>query len=182
MARALVLLAEGVEELEAVTVIDVLRRGGVTVVAAGVAGDGPVVASRGVTLVPDAPLAAVVDEAFDVVVLPGGLGGVERLAADVRVRRLVQTRSAEGRFVAAICAAPLALDAAGVLPEGRFTCYPGIEARLRVGGRREEPVVDAGWLLTSQGPGTAMAFALRLIERLVGGDVRDRVARGLIAG
>lgn len=180
MARAVVLLAEGVEELEAVAIVDVLRRAGVEVIAAGLDGAAPVRASRGVVLVPDAPFEVDVAAAADAVVLPGGLGGTERLAADARVRALLRDRAARGALTGAICAAPLALDAAGVLPEGAFTCYPGIEARIEAGGRCVERVVDAGAVITSQGPGTAVEFALRLVERLVDRPTRDRVARGLL--
>ncbi|MCB9685465.1 MAG: DJ-1/PfpI family protein [Alphaproteobacteria bacterium] len=178
MARVLVPLAAGFEEIETATVVDVLRRGGIEVHLGGVDGPGPARGSRGIVFVPDGPLPTHDD--FDLVVLPGGMGGTEGMAACEPLLALLRARIAHDRPVAAICAAPLVLDRAGVLPEGAFTCYPGLEGRLSVGGRRDEPVVDAGIVTTSQGPGTAMAFALHLVERLAGRERRDEVARGLL--
>ncbi|HET8700409.1 MAG TPA: DJ-1/PfpI family protein, partial [Nitrococcus sp.] len=114
MARVLLPLAEGCEELEAVTVIDLLRRAGIDVVVAGLA-EGAVKASRGVVLTPDVALDAVLDQDFDMIVLPGGAGGAARLEADARVHRLLQRQADAGRYVAAICAAPKVLLAAGLL-------------------------------------------------------------------
>ena len=105
MARVLVPLAQGCEELEAVTVIDLLRRAGVDVVTAGL-DDQPVTASRGVRLIPDALLADVMEEDFDMIVLPGGLPGAEHLDQDERIHALLTSMSKSGRFTAAICAAP----------------------------------------------------------------------------
>jgi len=175
----LVLLAEGFEEIETTTVVDVLRRAGVEVVLAGLDGSDPVRGSRGLVVVPDGAFDRG-DEDFDLVVLPGGLGGAERLAESLDVRNLLRARVAAEQPVAAICAAPLALDAAGVLAEGGFTCYPGLETKLRVGGRQQDEVVAFTGVVTSQGPGTAMAFSLHLVERLEGAERRADVARGLL--
>lgn len=172
-------LAAGFEEIEAVTVIDVLRRASVRVVVAGVDGPGPVTGSRGIVVVPDRAWADADGDA-GWIVLPGGKGGAERLAEHPGVQAALAARSADGRPVAAICAAPFALDAAGLLQDAGFTCYPGWEARIRASGRRDEPVVDAGFVVTSQGPGTAMGFALHLVGRIRGASVRAEVAAGLL--
>ena len=180
MASALVPLAQGCEELEAVTVIDLLRRAGIEVISAGL-GDGPVTASRGVVLIPDIRLADILEEEFDMVVLPGGLPGADHLAADARLRRLLQRMADSGRYTAAICAAPKVLAAAGLLDGRRATAYPGILEALSAttiaidGGA----VVRDGKVITSRGPGTAMEFALELIALLAGTERRDEVARGL---
>jgi 4-methyl-5(b-hydroxyethyl)-thiazole monophosphate biosynthesis len=181
MARVLVPLAQGCEELEAVTVIDLLRRAGVEVVSAGL-DDGPVVASRGVVLMPDRELDRVKDEEFDMVVLPGGLPGADHLAADARIRELLQRMAGQGKYTAAICAAPKVLAAAGLLDGRRATAYPGVlqalsNAAIEIDGGA---VVQDGSVITSRGPGTAMEFALELIALLAGEEKRDEVARGLV--
>jgi 4-methyl-5(b-hydroxyethyl)-thiazole monophosphate biosynthesis len=179
MARVLIPLAQGCEELEAVTIIDLLRRAGIEVVSAGLA-QGPVTASRGTVLVPDTTLEAVLEDDFDMLVLPGGLPGADHLDRDPRIHRLLQRLSASGRYTAAICAAPKVLANAGLL-DGKFaTSYPGfLEPFPRVEAVAA-PVVADGKVITSRGPGTAMDFALQLIETLTDRDTRDRVEAQLV--
>jgi protein DJ-1 len=173
--RALVILAEGAEEMEATIVVDVLRRGEVEVVLAGLAGAEPVRCSRGVRIVPDTALADV-SGPFDVVILPGGMGGAERLAASPAVGEWLRKQVDEGRLVAAICAAPMALAAHGVLGGARMTCHPVVNDVISKHGRLvDEPVVEEAALVTSQGPGTAFLFALALVTRLQGAEVAARV-------
>jgi DJ-1 family protein len=179
MARALVLLAEGFEEIETATIVDVLRRAEVDVTLAGLHGGNATRGSRGMVFVPDTSLDEA-DRDVDLLVLPGGAQGAENLAADARVRAFLRERVDAGQPVAAICAAPLALDQAGVLREGAFTCYPGWESRLETKGRRHETVVESDVVVTSQGPGTAMDFALALVARLCGRAKSLEVARGLL--
>lgn len=177
MARVLVPLARGFEELEAITIIDLLRRAGIEVVVAGLE-DGPVRGSHDITVTPDTTLAAALGETFDMVALPGGLPGSDHLAADPRLRKLLQEMAASGRFTAAICAAPRALAAAGLLDGRRATSYPGALAEDVMAGLsyEEAAVVTDGKVITSRGPGTAMDFALALIGALAGQDKRDQVA------
>jgi 4-methyl-5(b-hydroxyethyl)-thiazole monophosphate biosynthesis len=181
MTRALIPLATGCEELEAVTLIDLLRRAGIEVVVAGLAA-GPVTASHGTVLVPDTTLAAVADQAFDLIVLPGGLPGADHLAADPLLRGLLQRQHARHGFTAAICAAPRVLAAAGLLAGKSATCYPGAmdPAAHPDITLVAEPVVIDGTVVTSRGPGTAMDFALVLIERLAGRARRDEVESKLL--
>jgi 4-methyl-5(b-hydroxyethyl)-thiazole monophosphate biosynthesis len=179
MASVLVPLAQGCEELEAVTVIDLLRRGGIEVVVAGLEGAGPVTASRGVKLLPDTDLDAALDRDYDMVVLPGGAGGAERLAADSRIQTLIARMLAAGRYTAAICAAPKALAAAGALAGRRATSYPGWLDGFTGIQYVEEPVVADDKIITSRGPGTAMDFALHLVEVLAGAGKRAEVEKGL---
>ncbi|MEY6432711.1 DJ-1 family glyoxalase III [Thioalkalicoccus limnaeus] len=180
MLRVLIPLAEGFEELEAVTLIDLLRRAAIEVVTAGMVA-GPVTASRGTVLVPDTELAAVADQSFDMILLPGGLPGADHLDQDPRVRELLTRHRSMDRYTAAICAAPKVLANAGLLDGRAATWYPGAldpAAYPSVRHRSDAVVVD-GKLVTSRGPGTAMDFALTLIELLVGQDRRSEVENQL---
>jgi 4-methyl-5(b-hydroxyethyl)-thiazole monophosphate biosynthesis len=178
MATVLVPLAQGCEELEAVTLIDLLRRAEIKVVVAGLAA-GPVTASRGVVLLPDVLLDEVLTETFDMIVLPGGLGGAQRLEADARIITLLKKMAADGRYTAAICAAPRVLATAGLLAGRQATAYPGTLDGLSEVQLSSAAVVQDGLVITSRGPGTAMDFALTLIERLCGRDRRDSVEAAL---
>ena len=179
MATVLVPLAQGCEELEAVTIIDLLRRAGVTVVVAGLEA-GAVTASRGVVLLPETTLSEILDrDDFDMVVLPGGLGGAQRLEADRRIAVLLRRMAEQNRYVAAICAAPQVLASAGLLNNREATAYPGILDGQKDIKMSSAAVVRDGTFITSRGPGTAMDFALTLIEILCGRDQRDTVEAAL---
>lgn len=177
--RVLIPLADGVEELEAVTVIDVLRRGGVEVTSAALGKTLPVKGSRGVVVLADAVWDALDTAAFDALVLPGGGKGTEALLADTRVIEAVQAFDGEGKYVAALCAAPTVLAAAGILEDRKATCYPTCAEEL---GRSYDnaPVIADGNVITSQGPGTAMLFALVLVQHFAGDEAARRVADGLL--
>ena len=176
MATVLVPLANGCEELEAVTVIDLLRRAGITVITAGLE-EGPVTCSRGTVLVPDTTLDAVMDQELDMIVLPGGLPGADNLNQDPRIHSLLKKLAANGKPVAAICAAPKVLATAGLLDGRQATSYPGSLDGMdtRNLDYRQQAVVVDGNVITSRGPGTAMDFALTLIETLLGKEARDAV-------
>jgi 4-methyl-5(b-hydroxyethyl)-thiazole monophosphate biosynthesis len=180
MAKVLVPLAAGCEELEAVTIVDLLRRAGVEVVMAGLQ-PGIVKASRGTQLVPDASLDSVLRDEFDMVVLPGGMPGARHLKEDGRVQALLKRLAAEGRYTAAICAAPMALAEAGLLSGRKATAYPGVLEKLGLPDveLQNQAVVRDGTVITSRGPGTAMDFALELIEILADRDTRREVEAGL---
>jgi 4-methyl-5(b-hydroxyethyl)-thiazole monophosphate biosynthesis len=180
MASVLVPLAQGCEELEAVTVVDLLRRAGIEVFTAGLDAR-PVCASRGMTLIPDMILDAALQLEFDMIVLPGGLPGADHLRDDPRVISLLKKMAAADRYTAAICAAPRVLAHAGLLDDKRATSFPGALDIDAVPGidYQEAPVVMDDKVITSRGPGTAMDFALTLIETLVGRPKRDEVEAGL---
>ncbi|MEJ2393653.1 MAG: DJ-1/PfpI family protein [Candidatus Thiodiazotropha sp.] len=180
MARVLVPLAQGCEELEAVTITDLLTRGGIEVVTAGL-DSRPVKASRGMTLLPETTIDAVMEQDFDMIVLPGGLPGADHLNDDPRIHQLLKRLSADGKYTAAICAAPKVLATAGLLDGRKATSYPGALAGMdlpRVDVKLERVVRDDK-VVTSRGPGTAMDFALELVELLVGKVKRDEVEKGL---
>lgn len=181
MAKVLVPLADGCEELEAVTIIDLLRRAGIEVTVAGL-NPGVVTASRGVQLMPDTTLDLALADSYDMIVLPGGMPGAQHLKEDPRILDAVRRMAAAGKITAAICAAPTVLLAAGVLEGRQATSYPGFLDALKPPGVRlsTAPVVVDGTVITSRGPGTAMDFALTLIETLAGADVRAKVEAGLV--
>ena len=180
MTQVLVPLAQGCEELEAVTVIDLLRRAGITVVTAGLDAE-LVVASRGTRLLPDTTLDKALEHDYDMVVLPGGQPGADNLNKDVRVRELLKNMANSGKFTAAICAAPAVLARAGLLDGKRATGFPGTLEKFASSNITIEhhPVVRDGKVITSRGPGTAMDFALELIELLSGKEKRAQVEAGL---
>lgn len=180
MARVLVPLAQGCEELEAVTVIDLLRRAQIEVVTAGLA-PGPVTGSRGTVLVPDTTLEQALHGDYDMIVLPGGQPGATNLENDPRILELVRRMAERGRYTAAICAAPKVLACAGVLDGKRATSFPGTLDPVRF-PRVEissDAVLTDGRVVTSRGPGTAMDFALELIELLAGAEKRRQVEAAL---
>ena len=181
MAKVLVPLAQGCEELEAVTIIDLLRRAQIEVVTAGLDKE-TVTASRGVRLVPDTDLDTALKQDYDMIVLPGGLPGADYLDHDPRLRSLLKKMSAGKHYTAAICAAPKALANAGVLEGKRATAYPGVLDNMKLTHTKvtHEAVVVDGHVITSRGPGTAMDFALTLIEELLGKQKRNEVEAGLV--
>ena len=183
MPTVLVPLASGFEELEAITIIDLLRRAGVEVVTAGlddVAG-ASVTASRGTVHIPDQPLVAVLQQRYDMIVLPGGLPGADHLRDDARLAELLRRTAQQGGYTAAICAAPKALAAAGLLAGKRATAYPGVLQALQLTDTEisDDAVVEDGRVVTSRGPGTAMDFALTLIRLLCGEARQNEVLEGL---
>ena len=180
MVRVLVLLAEGVEEMEAVIAIDVLRRAGVEVVAAATGVTREVIASRGVRLIADGLLQETPPAAFDALVIPGGAGGSRRLASDPRVLALVREFVKADKLVAAVCAGPTVLNAAGVLTNAQFTCHPAVRDQFSGMQVCTDRVVVDGHFITSQGPGTSMEFALAIAKRLVGEKITGKVAEGLV--
>ncbi len=177
-AQVLIVLAQGCEELEAVTVIDLMRRAGITVTVAGLDSN-PIKASRGVRIIPDRSLDSALVQDYEMIVLPGGLPGADHLAADSRLRDRLRSMHEAGRWCAAICAAPRVLHQCGILDGHRATAYPGILEQCGHDQISTAAVVRDGSVITSRGPGTAMDFALELIEVLAGRSCRDEVDSGL---
>ena len=181
MPKVLVPLAQGCEELEAVTIIDLLRRAGIEVTSAGLDA-GSITASRGVTLIPDTDLESALKGDYDMIVLPGGLPGADHLDNDERIRSVLKIMADDGKSIAAICAAPKVLASTGLLNNKNATGYPGVLDKMEVEGLKlqSSPVVKDGKIITSRGPGTAMDFTLTLIEELSGKAKRDEVEAGLV--
>lgn len=178
MKTVLVLFAAGSEELETVTIVNILRRAGIQVTLAGLEA-GALRGSRGIVLVPDTALDDALQHSYDMVVLPGGQPGTDSLKADKRVAGLLRQMEQQGKYVAAICAAPSVLAYAGLLDGKRATGFPGTLDAFPLVMKHSSSVVEDGMLITSRGPGTAMDFALTLVERLAGKEKRLSVEAGL---
>ena len=179
--RVLVPLAQGCEELEAITIIDLLRRAGIEVISAGLDSEN-ITASRGVKLIPDMDLESALKDDYDMIILPGGLPGADHLDNDERLKSAIKKMANDDKYIAAICAAPKVLLSAGVLAGKTVTCYPGFldDAGLSDITLSEEAVVRDGKIITSRGPGTAIDFALELIEVLSGKETRNVVEIALV--
>ncbi|CAG2101770.1 unnamed protein product [Medioppia subpectinata] len=168
--KALVLLATGAEEMEVVITVDVLRRGGISVIMGGLSGKDAVKCSRDVVIVPDISLSEVKQE-FDVIVLPGGLEGANALAASPLVGQLLRQQEDSKRVIAAICAAPIALKSHRIGLKKKITSHPSKAQELKSDyDYSEDRVVIDGQLITSRGPGTAFEFALAIVDKLMGSD------------
>ncbi|MGV7929027.1 MAG: DJ-1 family glyoxalase III [Spirochaetota bacterium] len=174
--KILVPLAEGFEEIEAVTILDVLRRAGLDTTSAGLTGN-PVRGSHGIPVMADEPLAGLRPGDFGAIVLPGGMPGSDNLKKSDTVISFIQSIYRRGGVTAALCAAPMVLGHAGVLAGKKATCFPGFESEMKGATPTGSPVEVDGTIITARGPGCAIPFALALVEALAGKtmmrDLRD---------
>ncbi|NAW56972.1 MULTISPECIES: DJ-1 family glyoxalase III [unclassified Vibrio] len=183
--RVLIPIAPGIEEMEAVTVIDIMVRAGYEVVVASADFEGELTmkASRGVTLTADCKLVDIADEEFDAVILPGGVGGAETFRDSTVLVEIVRQQKYDGRLVAAICAAPaLVLQHHNLYPGALMTCHPGFQSHIPADKWRPKRVtIDINHnLITSQGPGTALEFAMEIIIKLSGKQLAAEVAEPMV--
>ena len=166
--KVLVPLAEGVEEVEAVTIIDVLRRGGLEVITASLTDNLEVKGAHNIVIKADASLEKIMNYDFDAIALAGGYGGMNNLKADMRVIEKIRTMYEDKKLVAAICASPIVLGEAGVI-KGKYTCYPSCESAVKGGEYVEKDIVVCNDnVITSKGPATTVFFALELVKYLTG--------------
>ncbi|HPT18911.1 MAG TPA: DJ-1/PfpI family protein [Methanothrix sp.] len=181
MSRVLVPLAEGFEEIEAVNVIDILRRAGIEVVTVGLK-EGMVTGSHKIAVQPDTALSKIDFRGFDGLVLPGGAPGFVNLGNDERILNMAREMDRAGKVVAAICAAPSVLIKAGVLQGRRATVSPSGKTQVEACAHfSEERVVVDGNLVTSRAPGTALEFALKLVEVLAGREKMEEIRAQTLA-
>ncbi len=179
--KVVVPLAEGFEEIEAVSLIDVMRRGGIEVYTAAVGDTALVKGANGITVQADGPLKGQKSDDIDMVVLPGGWGGTRILAESKEVQSLLKEMDAKQKLIGAICAAPFALGHAGVLKPG-FTCYPGVQEQISQRGYRDDmKVVQTQNVMTSRGPATAICFGIAIIEKLVDKETAMSIKGGVLA-
>ena len=175
--KVLVPIADGSEEIEAVCIIDVLRRAGAEVTVASVEKDLQITASRGVRIVADARIDECADESFDLIALPGGMPGAERLRDSKALAALLRRQKNDEKPYAAICAAPaVALEPHGLLEGRKATAHPGFVDQLQDSSAAESRVVADGIVVTSRAPGTAIEFALALVVLLFGKEKAEEVA------
>lgn len=180
MKKAAVLLADGFEEIEALTVVDLLRRARVYVDTVSITEEYIVHGAHGINVQTEDLFEEVNFADFDMVVLPGGMPGTVNLEEHGGVRRLVKDFCECGKFVGAICAAPSILGGMGLLKGKRAACYPSVEDKLPGAVIAKVPVVQDGNLITSRGLGTAIEFALKLIEVLSDKAKADEIAESII--
>jgi 4-methyl-5(b-hydroxyethyl)-thiazole monophosphate biosynthesis len=179
MVRVLVPLMTGFEEIEAVTVIDILRRAGVEVVTAGLSPN-PIYGSHNIPVLADAPLDGLQAQDFAGIVLPGG-PGTKLLREDPRMQQLILAFREQQKTIAAICAAPTVLSTLGLLREARATSHPSVQTSLVVKTYAEDAVVVDGSIITSRGAGTALAFALALVTHFVDAAGAQAIAQAVVS-
>jgi 4-methyl-5(b-hydroxyethyl)-thiazole monophosphate biosynthesis len=180
MTQILVPLANGFEEIEAISIIDILRRGGLNVIVAGV-DNKTAMGAHNIPIVTDCLIDEVDINELDMIVLPGGWGGTQILAENPSVQSMLKQMQQDDKHIGAICAAPYALDAAGVLSDN-YTCYPSIENKIRLEGyNNDQHTIIDGKIMTSQGVGTAICFALAIIKTLEGNDKYQQIKQEILA-
>ena len=180
MVKVLVPLANGFEDVEAIAVVDVLRRGGIEVVTASIHDKRVVRSARGIRMEADALFADAADDSYDAIILPGGGEGTENLKRSDALLTRLKLQKERGGLLCAICAAPTVLVAAEVLDEGQcVTCYPTCQMDLDRPWT-DQPVVEHDGVITAQGPGTALLFGLVILKTLVGEAVAQKVSRAMI--
>ena len=178
--KVLVPLAQGVEELEAVTIIDLLRRANINVT---IAGENEIITcSRGVKIIPDVLLDTIdTDLEFDAIVLPGGAQGVENLMKFDKLGILLEHQKSKNKIIAAVCAAPLVLSHFKIIgKDNTITSHPSVKDNLRIYNWKNERVVEDGIFITSKGAGTAIEFTLNIIRKLCGDEITDNVAEQIV--
>jgi protein deglycase len=178
MAKVLVPLATGFEEIEAICIIDILRRGGVDVRTAGLQ-KGAVIGAHNIGIVPDTALVEAVNEKYAMICLPGGMPGTLNLQESFILGEAIKKCYQAGGYIAAICAAPIIIASLGLAPGSKITSYPSEKGKFKNYDYREETVVEDNRLITSRGPGTAAVFGLKLVERLVNKETAEKLRLGM---
>ena len=180
MKKIAVFLADGLEEIEGLTVVDILRRAGVEVTMVSISGKNEVAGSHNIKIGTDKLFAEVNFEELDGVVLPGGMPGTTNLMKHTGVNEVIKAFATEGKLVSAICAAPSVLGQAGLLEGKKATCYPGFEDQMTGATATTDKVVQDGNIITSRGMGTAIPFALALTAYLLGQDKADEISDSIM--
>ncbi|MFA7061460.1 MAG: DJ-1 family glyoxalase III [Pedobacter sp.] len=179
MPKVLIPLADGFEEIEALALVDILRRAEIVVVLAALQ-PGHVVSACKVSIIPDETIDNVTANDFDMIILPGGQPGADNLIKDFRIKRLLNEFNSTGKMIGAICAATIVLAEAGLISNRKVTCYTSYRDKLGNALYEDNPVVSDGNIITSQGPGTAITFALAIVSRLAGRHVAEAIEKDLL--
>ncbi|MDQ1264436.1 MAG: protein deglycase [Campylobacterota bacterium] len=182
MSKVLVPLAEGFEEIEAISIIDVLRRADIDVIVASLDENTLVKGANSIFVLADTEIKDVAVDELTMIILPGGWGGTNALAKDKTVQNILKEMDKKSKLIGAICAAPFALNSAGVL-KNRYTCYPSVEEQIKKDGYMGDSamVVEDENIMTSRGPATAICFALKIVKKLKGDEVYEMLKGGLLA-
>ncbi|HEY8362738.1 MAG TPA: DJ-1 family glyoxalase III [Tissierellaceae bacterium] len=179
--KVIVFLANGFEEVEALTVVDYLRRKGIKVDTVSITDDKKVVGAHEVPVLADKLIDEINDlDSYDGVVIPGGIPGATNLRDNQRVIEIVKTLHEKGKLTAAICAGPIVLERAGIIKGKRVTSYPGFEDELKGGIYEEKSVVVDGNIITSRGPALAVDFAIEIVKYLLGEDKAEELKKGIL--
>ena len=176
MSRIGIFMANGCEEIEGLTVVDIARRAGIEIDTISITGADEVTSSHKVTFKTDTTKEEADFSQYDGIVLPGGMPGTTNLGADETVNKVIKEFAAQGKLVAAICAAPSVLGQAGLLEGKKATCFPGFEDKLTGAEFTEDKVAVAGNIITSRGMGTTIPFALEIVKYLIDEETADTVA------
>lgn len=180
MSKIGIFMADGCEEIEGLTVVDVVRRAKMEIVTISITGKREVTGSHNVTFLADALASEVNYEELDGIVLPGGMPGTLNLGADETVNKVIREFASAGKLVCAICAAPSVLGAAGILEGKNATCHPGFEEKLIGATTGVDEVVVDGNIITGRGMGTAIAFALAIVRYFKDDAAVEEVCKGLV--
>ncbi len=179
MSKVAILLANGFEEIEALSIIDILRRAQIEVIIAGVGGT-DITGAHQVKVIADTLIEKIQNETFDMIILPGGEPGTTNLENNPQVAAMIQRQAQSGQWVSAICAAPRVLDKAGLLKGKQATSYPGTKPSMTTCVYLEDNVVRDGKIITSRGPATAMEFAYKLVECLTSKEIANRLKEAML--
>lgn len=178
--RVYVMMADGFEEIEALSVVDVLRRGEVETIMVSTKNDKIVVSARNIPVIADSLIEKIKSEPEDMIVLPGGGKGVEGLYASEPLKKLLRAHYQQHGYIAAICASPTIPGRMGLLKGIKATCYPGCEEDLSGAIISQDDVVIDRNFITSRGPGTSLAFSYKLLELIKGVEIKDKISRGML--
>ena len=178
--KVYVMMADGFEEIEALAVVDVLRRGEVETILVSIKNDKIVVSAREIPVVADATIDKIEIAPDDMIVLPGGGKGVEELFASESLKKLLTAHNDNKGNIAAICAGPTIPGRLGLLKGIKATCYPGCEEDLKGAILSQEDVVVDQNFITSRGPGTAFKFSFKLLEMIKGEEIKDKISKGML--
>lgn len=180
MKKAFVLLATGFEEIEALMPVDVLRRAGIDVSVVSTTGDAVVTGAHNISVASDMLLKDVKLDSGDIIILPGGMPGASNLLGNADVKQLVLSFDEQGKWLAAICAAPMVLGEYGLLKDKKATCFPGFEQHLKGAKKVDSAVVTDGKIITAEGMGAAMDFSLEIVKNLLGVAAANELAKNML--
>lgn len=180
MSKIGIFMADGCEEIEGLTVVDIVRRAKMEITMISINGKKEVTGTHNMVFFADALASEVDFEEFDAIVLPGGGPGTRNLGADDTVNQIIKKFAAEGKLVCAICAAPSVLGAAGILQGKKATCYPGFEDKLTGASVSADAVVVDGNVITGRGMGAAIPFALEIVRYLAGDEAAETIKNGIV--